>query len=171
MTTSKSQNHLSDRLQNGAAMLGRLWKRKQHCVRGWAIDPHEYIEDPFELAPCGCDVVNDFCKARQLWLTLAVQNGQPIVPGEQGLARTMTPEQMDATQLTLTFDVDGTPIKVGQKGMMTAVHFDQLMKDPDSARSIFALLKAFPKARVEGIMAADVIGLGAAGPLLSGGSI
>ena len=145
---STTERTLSKRLLDGAAMLGRLWKRGQRCVRAWNIEPPGDAPEN----PCGCTPETEFCKARRLWLSLAVENGQKITAGDFGLAHTMKPEQLDATQLTFTFPVDGVPVKVGQKGMMSAVHFDQIMRDGDSARSILALLKAFPKARVEGIV-------------------
>ncbi len=75
---TKTQNPLSKRLLDGAAMLGRLWKRNQRCARAWNIEPGEYLENPFVLDSCGCEPETDFCKARRLWLTLAAQNGSPL---------------------------------------------------------------------------------------------
>lgn len=145
---------LSERLLRGAAKLGSLWRSKIRCAsRGWNILPGEFISDPFVIDSCECEKPNDFCKGRILWLTLAAENGQEIVAGDSGVALSMNPKQWDATLLTMSFPVSETEkVSLGPKGAMSMSHFHELSKDPKAAGSIFALLKAFPKARVEGIV-------------------
>jgi hypothetical protein len=149
---------LPERLVRGAVKLGALWRSKRRCeTRGWSLRPGEYLENPFVMDPCDCEKKTDFCAARLLWLSLAAQNGQEIVPGDYGLALTMAP-QWDSTGLTITLEVqDGIQVQVGPKGSMSMKHYRELLKDPAAASSIFALLKAFPKARVEGIVDAGAV--------------
>jgi len=147
---------LSDRLIRGAIKIGALARSKRICsTRGLSILEGEYLEKPFVMDDCDCEKPTDFCTARKLWLTLAAENGQEIIPGEFGLALTMAP-QWDSTGLTITLQVDADEVRVGPKGSMSMMHFRELRKDPKSASGIFALVKAFPKARVEGILAAGV---------------
>lgn len=147
-------NPLSERLQRGAIKLGALWRSKRRCeTRGWSILPGEYLENPFVMESCDCEKKTDFCTARLLWLSLAAENKQEIVSGEHGLALTMTPKQWDATGLTITLPVaDGLQVQVGPKGSMSMAQFQELSKDPTAAAGIFALVKAFPKARIDGIV-------------------
>lgn len=154
---SKTLNPLSERLTKGSIKLGALWRSNRRCQsRGWNIEPGEYLENPFVMDPCDCVQKTDFCTARLLWLSLAAQNGQEIVPGENGLPLTMTPAQWDATGLTITMPVEsGAEVRVGPKGSMSMKHFRELSKDPRAAVGIFALLKIFSKARVEGILEPD----------------
>lgn len=149
---------LSDRLIRGAIKLGALARSKRLCAsRGWSILPGEYLENPFVMDDCECQKPTDFCTARKLWLTLAAENGQEIVPGEAGLALSMKAEQWDATGLTITIPTNTADVRVGPKGSMSMAHFKELSKDPKSGASIFALIKAFPKARVEGIVDAGAV--------------
>jgi hypothetical protein len=147
-------NPLFDRLQKGAIKLGALWRSSRRCLsRGWSIQPGEYLENPFVMEPCDCEKKTDFCHARLLWLSLAAQNKQEIVPGEHGLALTMSSKQWDVTGLTITLPIkEGLQVKVGPKGSMSMAQFRELSKDPASAAGIFALIKAFPKARIDGIV-------------------
>lgn len=156
MTQKKS---LSERLIEGAGILGRLWKRNRRCAsRGWSIPQDDYLEEPFAINSCECSVQNEFCKGRLLWITLAADNRQEIVTGDHGLAFTMTSQQWDATGLTITLPIEGGQVTVGPKGSMSMAHFRELAKDPKGSAGIFALIKAFPKARIDGILAAGVVG-------------
>lgn len=152
-------NPLVDRLQRGAIKLGALSRSKRICAtRGWSILPGEYLENPFVMEPCDCEKKTDFCMARVLWISLASENKQEIVPGDHGLALTMNGKQWDATGLTITLPLkDDVQVRVGPKGSMSMTQFHELSKDPISAAGIFALLKAFPKARVEGVVEPETI--------------
>lgn len=152
MTPTKN---LSERLLAGARMLGNLWRRGKRCLRAWAISDADLLATvtPLVFGGCPCDPRTDFCKARWLWITLAVQAEQELADGDHGLALSMTSAQWDATGLTITFPVaDDVQVAVGPKGSMSMKHFRELSKDPAAAQSIFSLLKVFPKARVEGIV-------------------
>jgi hypothetical protein len=152
VTANREEIPSSKRLVNGAAMLGRLWKRQNRCKRGWDVTEADVL-----LEGCGCEPRTDFCKVRGQWIRMAGENGQDIVIGENGLARSMNDDQWDATGLTITLRrEDGQEVKVGPKGSMSMRHYMEIESDPASAAAIFALVKAFPKARVEGILAAGV---------------
>lgn len=143
---------LSERLLKGAMKLGALWRSKRRCVKGWSFDPLDLC-----MVPCSCEPMTDFCKGRLLWIILAFQNGQGFDAdfGEYELALMMSSKQWDATGLTMSVTLEkGGDIKIGPKGMMPMAHLAKLAQDPASAASIFALTKAFPKARVEGIIEA-----------------
>lgn len=156
MTNPKEALPFSERLQKGAAILGRLWKRGVRCEHGWNIDPLHLTEQAPYLSACGCDPETEFCRARRQWVRLARENGVAITDGEYGLAISLG-RHWDATQLTITLETsDQRAVKVGPKGSMSMAHYLALLEDENSARSIFALLAAFPKARVEGILAAGV---------------
>ena len=140
---------ISDRLLKGAMKLGALWRSKRRCARGWSLTPEDIC-----MEPCKCEPMTDFCKGRLLWITLAMQNGQGEDSefGDYGLALMMA-KQWDATGLTITFLIpSGEEVRVGPKGSMSMAHYRELSKDPQSAISILALIKAFPKARIEGIV-------------------
>ncbi len=144
----KEEVPCSKRLVNGAALLGRLWKRGNRCKEGWNTG---------ESFQCTCSPKTDFCKTRSQWLLMAAESGQEIVIGENGLARSMQDDQWDATGLTITLRrEDGQEVRIGPKGSMSMKHYMEIEKDPASAVAIYALVKAFPKARVEGILAAGV---------------
>lgn len=155
-TTNTPTKILSDRLLAGARMLGNLWRRGKRCARAWSLGDADLLATvtPLVFGGCLCEPRNDFCKARWLWITLAVQ-AQPeeLADGDHGLALSMTSAQWDATGLTITLPVaDDVQVAVGPKGSMSMKHFRELSKDPEAAQSIFSLLKVFPKARVEGIV-------------------
>jgi hypothetical protein len=151
MTMDPTSQPLSERLLKGAMKLGALWRSKRRCLLGWSFTPEDIC-----MEPCKCEVKTDFCKGRLLWIVLAIQNGQleDAEFGDYGLATTvMTAKQFDATGLTMSIPVkDVGEIKVGPKGAMSMAHLAKLYQDPQSAISIFALIKAFPKARIEGII-------------------
>lgn len=152
---SQDTIRLSERLLAGARMLGNLWRRGKRCARAWAISDVDILATvtPPVFAGCSCEPRTDFCKARWLWITLAVQAEQELADGEHGLALSMSSAQWDATGLTITLPVaDDVNVAVGPKGSMSMKHFRELAKDPKAAQSIFSLLKVFPKARVEGII-------------------
>jgi hypothetical protein len=155
MTNPSSTKNLSERLLAGARMLGNLWRRGKRCQRAWALGDADLLAvvTPLVFGGCTCDPRTDFCKARWLWITLAVQAEQDLADGDHGLALSMNPAQWDATGLTITLPVaDDVNVAVGPKGSMSMRHFRELSKDPAAAQSIFSLLKVFPKARVEGIV-------------------
>lgn len=158
MPDTQSPKSLSERLLAGAKMLGNLWRRGKRCARAWAIGDADILATvtPLVFAGCACEPRTDFCKARWLWITLAVQAEQELADGDHGLALSMSSSQWDATGLTITLPVEGgANVAVGPKGSMSMKHFRELAKDPKAAQSIFSLLKVFPKARVEGIMEPD----------------
>jgi hypothetical protein len=149
MTMDPTSQPISERLIKGAMKLGALWRSKRRCTLGWSLTPEDIC-----MEPCKCEVQTDFCRGRLLWITLAAQNGQlaDVEFGDYGLALMMA-RQWDATGLTITFSMsNGGEVRVGPKGSMSMAHYRELLKDPQSAISILALIKAFPKARVEGII-------------------
>lgn len=144
-----STKTLSERLTDGARMLGNLWHRGKRCKLGFDI-----AESDIALGPCPCEKKNDFCRARELWLKLAMERGQEIEVGSSAMVFvTMSPGQLDATGVTLTVESEKAGVlRIGPKGTMSAAYLRKLAEDPKSALSIFGLTKAFPKARVEGVV-------------------
>lgn len=154
-TTNTSQKSLSERLLKGAQMLGNLWRRGKRCDRGWSLGEADILStvSPLVFSGCSCAKPGDFCKARWLWITLALENQQEIADGPFGLAWTMTAAQWDATGLTLVVESEKAGLlRIGSKGTISAAHLRKLADDPQSAISIFSLTRAFPKARVEGVV-------------------
>lgn len=152
MTPTKT---LSDRLLDGARMLGNLWRRGKRCERGWSLGAADILAtvSPLVFSGCTCAKPSEFCKARWLWIALALENRQEIFDGPAGLVDTMTASQWDATGLTATVESEkaGT-LRIGSKGVISAAHLRKLADDPESAISIFSLTRTFTKARVEGVV-------------------
>ncbi len=142
---------LSERLLDGARMLGALWRSKHRCELGWSLGPRDIV-----MEPCSCEKKTKFCQGRHLFIILAFQNGQggDAEFGDYGLAFTlMSTAQWDATGLTMVVESEmAGALRIGQKSMISAVHLRKLSADPASAVSIFSLTRTFPKARVEGIV-------------------
>lgn len=145
---NKSPLPLSERLKKGAGVLGQIWKDPtQRCVAGWSIDG------------CTCEFPNKFCKARIQWLTLAVEDGRELQEDPYGIALAMTASEWDSTLLSMKIEHPKVPpffVGANQDSIMTMADMVKLMEEPDVLESMYYVLKAFPKAKVQGIEEAAV---------------
>lgn len=152
-----SLKSLSERLLAGAKILGNLWRRGIRCKNGWDVSSTDLVTAAgITIFPCGCTPRTEFCKARIQWLSLsfmACREDVPIVEGLCGLFYSMSAKEWDATGLTATVESEkaGT-LRIGSRGTISTAHLTKLSQDPASAVSIFSLTKAFPKARIEGVV-------------------
>lgn len=151
---SNQQLPRSERLKKGASFLGKLWMNPQNrCPDGWTI------------SPCTCQPAREFCKARNLWVTLAIedwidsvkrgeQDGREMDDGPFGLSLSMRASEWDAVALQMKIEHPeiglisiGSPVSC-VTGM---VDMAKMMDAPEVLASTLRVLKAFPKSRVEGL--------------------
>jgi len=136
---------IKSRLLKGATLLGEIWRSGVRCADGWRV----MAEDGGALAPdgfCRCPEKSRFCKARGLWIEIAVADGRDVEPGEFGLALMMTASEWDASGLTLYLK-DFAKIKdfaVGPKGQISMEELGKVAQVPDSLPSVLALMRRFP---------------------------
>jgi len=134
-----------ERLLKGAVLLGELWQSGMRCADGWRVT----AEDGGALAPdgfCRCPEKNRFCKARGLWIELAVVDGRDVEPGEFGFALMMTASEWDASGLTLHLKgfAKMEDFAVGPKGQISMGGLGKVAQAPDSLQSVLALMRRFP---------------------------
>lgn len=131
-----------ERLLRGAAHMGRLWlAKKEAAACGWTLG-------------CTCTAPSAWCKAKALWLRLAIEDERVTSETEEGpfaLLALMSVEELVATRLTVTFDLpDLGKIMLGPKGQIPWETFFALVKDRDgkSFETVLSVLKGFPGAKV-----------------------
>jgi hypothetical protein len=151
---SLDQKTLSERLLDGARILGNLWRRGKRCKEGWDLSPADGLTAAgVAVMPCECSPRTEFCRARIEWVALAIRADRAIVMGPGGLAVTMSAAQWDLTGLTMAVESERAGLlRIGPKGTMSAAHLRKLSEDPESAIAVFSLTREFPKARVEGFV-------------------
>jgi len=138
--TEVAEKPVVERLLRGAAHMGKLWLAKAVKAEcGWALD-------------CRCPEPSSWCKAKALWLRLAVEDERvtsETIDGPFALVALMSAEEIVATKLTVTFDLpDLGKIMLGPKGQMTWETFFGLARDGKSFETVLAVLKGFPGAKV-----------------------
>lgn len=130
----------SERLKNGAKLLGVLWRSGHRCGAGWS---------------CGCcQKPTKFCMAKGQWLMLAVVEGRALPDSDSpfALVEMMTFPEFDATGMTITVELAGFgTYKVGPKGSIKLGDLASLSKAPEAAVGVFKLLNGFPGSVVVGI--------------------
>lgn len=127
------------RLLNGARLLGNLFRRKAATACGWSL--------------CGsgvlCDHPDEWCKARRLWVRLALESGRSLEAGEFGLAESFTVSEFEASGITLVVDVPevGTIRVGGAKGAIPIRSVTE-MGGAEGLKSVVMVLRAFPGSKV-----------------------
>lgn len=149
----KQQRPRSERLKEGAAFLGKLWAVPENrCPNGWTIDP------------CHCQPARSFCKARNLWVTLAIEDwmaalsrgdedGRDLDDGPFGLALSMIASEWDATVLALKVEHPKTNVVVGsgKSCVMTMMDMAKLRNEPAALEAICVVMNTFENSKVSGI--------------------
>lgn len=134
---------LPERLKNGAKKLGQLWKiQEERCASGWSLDP------------CTCQPTKKFCRAKELWLTLALEAGRDLDYDPFGLALAMTAAEWDETGLLLRMshpEIGEVLVGSGPKKMTMMQDLLSLMRTPDSLKDILMVMKTFENSRVFGV--------------------
>lgn len=134
---------LPERLKNGAKKLGQLWKiPEERCASGWSLDP------------CTCQPTKKFCRAKELWLTLALEAGRDLDYDPFGLALAMTAAEWDETGLLLRMshpEIGEVLVGSGPKKMTMMQDLLSLMRTPDSLKDILMVMKTFENSRVFGV--------------------
>jgi hypothetical protein len=109
--TQLQNEGLDDRLKQGAAYLGRLWRAGTRCRDSWVGQ-----------CPCG-DQANPFCRAKERWISLLLERHSGSWPyGLTGrepfsMVEAMTVSMFEASGLTAIVELPGAtkPIRVGPK--------------------------------------------------------
>lgn len=129
------------RLVKGARLLGNLFRRKQMTSCGWGL--------------CGsgilCEHPDEWCRAKRLWVRLALELGRSLEAGDFGLAESFTLEEFEASGITLAVEVpDAGMIKVGGPKGEVPIRALPTVGDVgiDGLRSVIMVLRAFPGSRV-----------------------
>lgn len=134
---------LPDRLKNGAKKLGELWKNPaERCAAGWAFDS------------CACQPEKKFCRAKTLWLTIALEAGRELEDGPFGLVLAMTAAEWDGTGLLLKMlhpEIGEVLVGSGPRRMTMMQDLLSLMSSPDSLKDIMMVMKTFENSRVIGV--------------------
>lgn len=137
------QTPISERLKNGAKIMGGLWKDPaQRCPAGWSLEI------------CACEPRTKFCQARLHWLTKAVEAGRDLEEGPYGVALAMTASEWDATGLTMKVEHPGIGMLLvgsSQASVTGMVDMGRMMDAPEVLASTLRVLKAFPKSKVVGL--------------------
>lgn len=124
-----------ERLMIGAAKMGELWLKGERCAEGW------------RSGECSCNPETMFCRAKKLWIRLALENGRMIEDGEFDLALLMTGREWDHTGLSLNVEFPEVGIvKIGSKGMIRMA--DLAKTPPETLASVLKILKNFPDSLV-----------------------
>lgn len=133
------------RLMKGAMILGECWRAGVRCADGWRV----MAENGGALALegfCRCPEKNRFCKARALWIELAIVDGRDVEAGDYGLAFMMKASEWDATGLTLMIKgfAGMEDFAIGPKGQISMGGLGKVCQAPESLQSVLALMRKFP---------------------------
>lgn len=143
----------SERLKNGAALLGRLWRLpEQRCTAGWSLDN------------CTCQPKKKFCEARELWIELALSEpeGHDFEEGLFGLGIAMRASEWDLTGLQMKIQHSDPAIGLMVIGSSPECvsgmsYIAMVMDAPEGLASTLRVLKTFPRSKVHGIVQAEKI--------------
>jgi hypothetical protein len=123
---------ISERLKNGAKILGVLWRSGQRCAGGFHLG-------------CQCSKMTKFCVAKLQWVTMAIGEGREMGDGPYGLVESMTAAEFVASALTISIDISGVgTYKVGPKGSIKIPELIALATSPESVSRVFKVLDHFP---------------------------
>jgi hypothetical protein len=135
MQDAKVNSEIPARLLRGAEKLGEFWREGLRCPRGW------------QSVECECEPANNFCRAKRLWVNLALQDGRMIEEGDYGLAMMMRASEWDKTGLVLKVDIlDVGIIGIGKKGAIAMSEFGKA--SPETLPSLLKVFKFFPGAQI-----------------------
>lgn len=131
---------ISERLLNGAKLLGQLWRSGVRCGSGWS-------------AGCLCGSPVKFCRAKEQWMRLADKAGRTVdVASQWAFIEAMTIDELEATGLTLTRDLgDLGKVKVGPAGDFPVREFMKICGDQESLKSVLRVIRKFPGSRVTAV--------------------
>jgi len=136
------RNAIPTHLENGAEVLGRLWKAQIRCGGGWG-----------RACPCG-SAQTDFCVTKGRWLALLLEyHGGELPYGLTGdeeyligiimLWEGLTGGILDASGMTVLVDLGGRkPVKFGSKWtkLDTLVGLQDMPLGPDRDEALEAVI-------------------------------
>ena len=133
------------RLLKGAKKLAEFWRAGQRCeTSGWS------------LRDCTCDIKTTFCGAKELWLSLMVQDpamqerGEPNPASDFGVVEMMRATELEASELTVKSDAEKLKgVRIGPKGEVLVAELLKTMDDPDAIPPTLEIKQIFPGALVE----------------------
>lgn len=127
------ESEVGARLLRGASVLGRLHAKEEAGKCGWAVE-------------CACGEPAPWCKAKALWVKLAVEDGRKV---EGELWQTFTKEELAEAKLTVTLDIPGLGhVKVGPKGDLPWDAVDKVGGEAETLRAVLMILRNFPGSKV-----------------------
>lgn len=129
---------LPSRLLKGASVLGKLWRENIRCPGGWS-----------SKCDCPSESRSKFCVGKLQFVKLATEVGRMITDGPLGLVEAMTPEEREATGLTVTLEYPELgKVKVGPKGDIPWKVYKDI--EETTLRTVLSVLKTFPGSKVVG---------------------
>jgi hypothetical protein len=135
---AKQRAMLPQRLTNGAAVLGRLWRENIRCLGSWS-------------GLCPCPAPTDFCGAKAKWLGLIRElcggppyetpwNSPEVLSGTEGylVLELMSRKMIEATGLTIRIARPGdrVPLRIGPKGTDFQTVIDLAAIDDDAVQAV-----------------------------------
>lgn len=131
------------RLVDGAGYLGKFWSAGDRCAKGWGLDPQEGAEGQSWI--CACPEKSRFCKAKLLWVDLALKAGREPWTGEYGVAIMMERgSEWEATGLVITFDLGAAGrVRVGARPRAEMTFKELLRIPPEEAERLLLLVRKF----------------------------
>jgi hypothetical protein len=135
-----AEKSLDERLQNGARVLGDLWRSGERCARGWSVW-------------CECSPRGKFCRAKLLWIELATGAGREIDDeSEYAVIEAMKASEFDATGLVAVVEHPASGrLRVGPGGGIRSMRDLALVasKVDEAGRGTIArVLSTFPGSTV-----------------------
>jgi hypothetical protein len=140
------------RLLKGARLLGNLFRRGQMTPCGWNL--------------CGSGIVCDadrellhgeeWCRARRLFVRLALESGRTLIAGKYGLAESFTAQEFEASGVTLLVEIPELlevqpelgPIRVGGPKGEVSLRSIPSLGGIEGLKSVVMVLRAFPGSAV-----------------------
>lgn len=127
---AKQRAMLPQRLVNGAAVLGRLWRENVRCLGNWS-------------GVCPCQTKTDFCSVKAKWLGLLKEFHGALpyeLSGTEGylVLEAMTVKMFEATGLTILIARPGdrVPLRIGPKGTDFQTIIDLAAIDDDAVQAV-----------------------------------
>lgn len=136
----------TERLVNGAKLMGQLFRSGQRCGAGWKFGCPDAAASKTKL-----------CRAKGQWEALAVQAGRKISddqapPSDFEFVEAMTVKEFVASGLTMKVDLgDGSPVRIGAAGEIPIADFITMAIDPTGMNGVLKILRSFPGSKVTGV--------------------
>lgn len=138
-------NEIQTRLLKGARKLVEFWRSGQRCeTSGWS------------LRGCTCEIKTTFCGAKDLWVSLMIQDpkleerGKPNEESDYGVVEMMRATEFELSGLTVKNNgekLHGS--RIGPKGEISIAELIKLMDDSDAVPATLKLKEIFPGAEIE----------------------